>query len=330
MPSPPPPPVPWPTASDGGERAVASFYEPKADFGCIGDPKRKLSPSRINDNTCDCPDGSDEPGTAACAHIDALSPPQPLPGSASGTTNATRALPGFWCANRGHVGAYLPFSFVNDGVCDYDVCCDGSEEFGHVRCPDRCAEMGREHRAVEAERRAMLQRAQAKRDALVHEAAGLRRRAESKLAELTAAMADLAAKKADLEAEHAEAKAQDAGRVVVGGGLGGLVNLAKTRVAELREKLDKAVQERTRLQDRVDELRAVLAALKTDYNPNFNDEGVKAAVKAFEDFVAREAADPPSPLADADVGALLQEDGPHGGVNWAEFEEQGDDTEIRE
>ncbi|KAM4062712.1 glucosidase II beta subunit-like domain-containing protein [Hirsutella rhossiliensis] len=310
----------------------ASYYAGKSDFACITNPSVKLSPSRINDNSCDCPDGSDEPGTAACAHIDPLSPQQPLPGSPSGTTNATKALPGFWCANKGHVGAYVPFSYVNDGVCDYDVCCDGSEEFGRVKCENRCAEIGKEYRALEEQKRKNMEKAQKTRDAMISEASDLRRQAESKLADLTGEMAVLEAKKTDLEAKHAEAKAQDTGKVVRGQGSGGklgvLVNLAKTRVNELRETLGNVAQERTHLQSKVDELQALLTKLKTDYNPNFNDEGVKAAIKSFEDFAAREAADAPSQLIDSDIETVLKEDGPEGGVNWIEFENQGEDTDI--
>ena len=64
--------------------------------------------AQVNDNFCDCEDGSDEPGTSACA--------DKLGGS-------------FFCENHGHVGKKLFSSVVNDGVCD---CCDGSDEYGYV------------------------------------------------------------------------------------------------------------------------------------------------------------------------------------------------------
>ena len=67
----------------------------------------------------------------------------------------TVVLPGFYCKNKGHVPAYIPFTVVNDGVCDWEVCCDGSDEWagaGGVNCEDKCAAMGKEYKKKEAER----------------------------------------------------------------------------------------------------------------------------------------------------------------------------------
>lgn len=70
---------------------------------------------RINDDYCDCEDGSDEPGTAASCD------------------NAR-----FYCVNAGHKGVYIPSAHVDDGACD---CCDGSDE-PRGKCPDICAVEG--------------------------------------------------------------------------------------------------------------------------------------------------------------------------------------------
>lgn len=73
------------------------LYEPVSKdgaqmFRCLHTDK--LIPiSAVNDDYCDCPDGSDEPGTSACPN-----------GS-------------FYCENKGFVPATIRSSRVNDGVC---------------------------------------------------------------------------------------------------------------------------------------------------------------------------------------------------------------------
>lgn len=318
--------------------AVARFFETKSSFACISNPSITLSPSQINDNSCDCPDGSDEPGTAACAYLDALSPEQPLPGSLTGTTNTTNSLPGFWCANAGHIGSYVPFMYVNDGVCDYDLCCDGSEEYAHVggvKCENRCASIGKEWRRVEAERKQSKERSIKQKRSLESQAEGLRQGLEGKLVLLKKDLGRLEARKEELQKKFEDVERAERGKVVKpagqGGKLGILVGLAKTRVAELRTALDKVLDQRDDLQDRVDKLEDILRSLQEEYNPNFNDEGVKAAVKGWEDYAAAHDGEKKSDdVSDVDVMDALKEDSETSGVNWAEFEagEDSSDADI--
>lgn len=80
------------------------------------DGSKTIPIQRVNDEFCDCADGTDEPGTSACP---------------SGK---------FYCRNRGHIPYLLFSSRVNDGICD---CCDGSDEYeGRVTCANTCKEEG--------------------------------------------------------------------------------------------------------------------------------------------------------------------------------------------
>lgn len=74
-------------------------------FSCsTGDVE--IPSSYVNDDYCDCPDGSDEPRTSACSNS-------------------------YFKCSKGHVIGnkdllMVPSSRINDGICD---CCDGSDEF---------------------------------------------------------------------------------------------------------------------------------------------------------------------------------------------------------
>ncbi|KAJ0703149.1 putative mannose-6-phosphate receptor binding domain superfamily, glucosidase II beta subunit [Helianthus annuus] len=95
------------------------YYKVLSSSGTIKcrDGSNSFTKAQLNDDFCDCTDGTDEPGTSACP---------------SGK---------FYCRNAGHSPLSVFSSRVNDGICD---CCDGSDEYdGKVKCTNTCWEAGK-------------------------------------------------------------------------------------------------------------------------------------------------------------------------------------------
>eukprot|EP01112_Ceratiomyxa_fruticulosa_P012769 TRINITY_DN3556_c0_g1_i2.p1 TRINITY_DN3556_c0_g1~~TRINITY_DN3556_c0_g1_i2.p1 ORF type:complete len:438 (-),score=93.44 TRINITY_DN3556_c0_g1_i2:182-1495(-) len=111
----------------GVSPADAALYKSNTPFTCKGNQKT-IPHDYVNDDYCDCLDGSDEPGTSACANGK------------------------FYCINKSYKGEFISSSKVGDSICD---CCDGSDEYnGKTQCRNTCAEKGALlKRAAEEERK---------------------------------------------------------------------------------------------------------------------------------------------------------------------------------
>ena len=114
---------------------------------------KDIPEDRVNDDYCDCADGTDEPATNACALLN-------TGGAGFSQKHLTQLT--FRCADtKGYEPLEVPSHMFGDGVCD---CCDGSDEPGG-KCVDECAmwfEADRAKReaeeAAEANGRAKYQR----------------------------------------------------------------------------------------------------------------------------------------------------------------------------
>lgn len=313
---------------------VAKFYKSTDIFTCISNPSIHLSVSQVNDDYCDCPDGSDEPGTSACSYLSPLSPSSPSDIHVT-DVNTTLALPGYYCKNKGHQGNYIPFLTVNDGVCDYDLCCDGSDEWAHVGgtvCEEKCKEIGKEWRKLEEQRNKALGAASRKRKELVVEAGRLRKEVEAAITDIQTQIGAQEVKVRSLEAQLAEVERKERSKVVRAPGKGSKVNvlagLAKGRIEELRESLLGVRKQRDAGRERIEELEAILSTFKEEYNPNFNDEGVKRAVRSWEEYAARDKPGDGDAAHDRDLDEIVKPDSETGTIQWEEWERPDDESDV--
>uniref|UniRef100_H2YQR6 Glucosidase II beta subunit N-terminal domain-containing protein n=1 Tax=Ciona savignyi TaxID=51511 RepID=H2YQR6_CIOSA len=160
-----------------------SLYNPDRDFTCF-DGSKSFQFSLVNDDYCDCTDGSDEPGTSACPN-----------GS-------------FHCPNPGYRPANIPSSRVNDGVCD---CCDGSDEWKNTqKCQNTCNELWiAEKQRLAEENEAANIGIKLKEE---FSKTGLSKKAErqAKVAELETKLEELSAKEEDLKISKEEIESREA------------------------------------------------------------------------------------------------------------------------
>ncbi|QSS62721.1 vacuolar sorting-associated protein [Histoplasma capsulatum] len=305
----------------------SKYYKDSSTFTCISNPSIQIPFSAVNDDYCDCPDGSDEPGTSACAYVSQFSPSD----FKDDKVNRTPVLPGFYCVNKGHRPLVISFQRVNDGVCDYEMCCDGSDEWarvGGLKCENRCKEIGKEWRKNEEKRHKSLTAAVKKRAELVKAAAKLRKEVEDRISDLEVEVAASELKVQNLEQALETVRANERGKVVKSqnkGKVNVLAGLAKERVEELRGALVQVRRERDENLVRVSQLEAILSKFKEEYNPNFNDEGVKRAVRAWEDYAARGDTDSDDDeTLNRDLDEICKPDSENSGIDWDHWENEQD------
>lgn len=161
-----------------------SLYDLSKPFSCF-DGSAIIPIEHVNDDYCDCNDGSDEPGTNAC-----------LSGS-------------FTCQNLGFVATRIPSSRVNDGICD---CCDGSDEYrSNRKCENSCNEMASKAREEEERTRRVVEAGIAVKRELIQKGIEMRKQLRAKLDELESKKINAENEKSKLEEAKntLEAKAKE-------------------------------------------------------------------------------------------------------------------------
>ncbi|CAG9766825.1 unnamed protein product [Ceutorhynchus assimilis] len=157
-----------------------ALYDPEKDFTCF-DGSNTIPFDQVNDDYCDCPDGSDEPGTSAC------------PGGS------------FQCTNAGFKPEILSSDRVNDGICD---CCDGTDEYsGKKTCVNNCLEVGRAAREEAARLAELFKVGKQLRAELAQEGQKMKNEKQEKLNELAKNREE--AENVRLEREEIKKKAEE-------------------------------------------------------------------------------------------------------------------------
>uniref|UniRef100_A0A3B3ZCH4 Glucosidase 2 subunit beta n=1 Tax=Periophthalmus magnuspinnatus TaxID=409849 RepID=A0A3B3ZCH4_9GOBI len=160
------------------------FYEEGKPFTCL-DGSRTIPFNRVNDDYCDCQDGSDEP-TSACPNGH------------------------FHCTNAGFRPAFIPSSRVNDGIC----CCDTTDEYNSgATCQNTC-EMGRKEKEIFQKLAEVAKEGFLLKQQLIQEAKRGLEEKKAKLAEVEVSKKDIEAKVESLrtvkeEAEKPEKEAKE-------------------------------------------------------------------------------------------------------------------------
>jgi protein kinase C substrate 80K-H len=150
--------------------------------------------------------------------------------------------------------------------------------------------MGAAARKMAAERQARRSKGSKARDVLLKKAKIMRKEIEDNISTSKTKIQAIELKVAKLQAVLKETEERERSRVITdpkpGSKLEILAKTAKDKVQELKYQLKKLQEQRDAAEERLEKTEAILSVLKTDYNPNFNDEGVKTALRAWEQYQA--------------------------------------------
>lgn len=243
----------------GVDPSIEHLYKPiDGKFKCINSDV-SIPYSAVNDNYCDCPDGTDEPGTSACSSF--------------------HYKPQFYCHNKGYFPDKIHLSKVNDGICE-EECCDGTDEPAGV-CPDTCTQRGKQYQVE-------LEHSERVRDKALIIKRKYIESAKKELERLSIVQGDktMAVIKAG-EKEHAAKGEVDRLEALSKDALSAkLASPLYKHLLDARNVLDNLKKENEALEADVSLLLDILESLKNSYNPNYQDMGVLGAVRDYDAYIS--------------------------------------------
>jgi protein kinase C substrate 80K-H len=279
----------------------------------------------VNDDFCDCADCSDEPSTSASASLDRVD-----------------RFGDFHCRNVGHRPGKLSYTDVDDGRCNYQKCCDGSDESavvdGKPLCPNRCEELGELWRMVEKRVNDIRLKASNVKTKLVKDAAALKKGVEEKIKseEIKIEGTEANVKHWETKLKEAEELSDKHKTASPRSKVAEAVQLAKDQVEKYKTLLTELKEQRDDAEGRLKIVEAILKKYKEEYKPSYNleygDQSGKNVIAAWETYLTgRASADrelneaDDKELNDLISGGTINWDGmiPEAGATEGMFKERG-------